>query len=69
MSEKLINIIREYTTIDTVTLETNIGKDLKLDSMGLVEMVLIIEDAFQAEIPETALDDIRYVKDLIQYLK
>lgn len=69
MSEELINIIKEYTKADVITLDTDIGEDLDLDSMSLVEMILIIEDTFQIEIPEDHLDNIQYVKDLLQYIK
>lgn len=67
--DKIIKIVQKHAGDTIVTLDTNLGKDLLLDSMGLVELVLDIEAEFKVDIPAEDLDNIRFVSDFITYIK
>lgn len=43
--------------------------DLGADSLDIVEMVMAMEDIFGIEIADEDLEQIRLVKDVIEYLK
>ncbi|MCK9230646.1 MAG: acyl carrier protein [Syntrophales bacterium] len=43
--------------------------DLGADSLDIVEMIMSMEDIFGIEIDDEDLEKIRYVKDVIDYLK
>lgn len=44
-------------------------RDLGLDSLDLVELLLSLEKEFNLEIPESSLADVNTVQDLINLLK
>lgn len=43
--------------------------DLGADSLDIVEMVMAMEDIFGIEIADEDLEKIRYVRDVVEYLK
>jgi acyl carrier protein len=62
-------IIVEQGGVDprTLTSKTKI-LDLGWDSIGTVELTMALEDAFDLEIPDAALDQLHTVQDVIDYL-
>lgn len=51
---------------DEITLETDIQKDLNADSIAVMELIVEIEDAFDVEVPEEELLDIKTVGDIVK---
>jgi NADH dehydrogenase (ubiquinone) 1 alpha/beta subcomplex 1 len=51
-----------------VTAEANFIKDLGLDSLDTVEVVMAIEEEFSVEIPDNDADAIQSVKQAIDYI-
>ena len=51
-----------------VTLETNIMKDLGLDSLDHVEIIMAMEDEFEIEIPDADAERLLTPKDIAQYV-
>ena len=49
--------------------EASFVDDLKADSLAVVELVLALEQEFKLEIPEEDTEQIRTVKDAIEYIK
>ena len=43
--------------------------DLKADSLAVVELVLALEQEFKIEIPDEDTEQIRTVKDAVDYIK
>ncbi len=43
--------------------------DLGADSLGLVELVLAFEEAFEIDIPDEDTEKIRTVQDAVDYIK
>ena len=52
-----------------VTMETNIKDDLGADSLDLVDLAMSIEDEFDIELSDEALDKIKNVGDLVAYIE
>jgi acyl carrier protein len=49
--------------------EASFVDDLKADSLAVVELVLALEEAFSIEIPDEDTEQIKTVRDAIEYIK
>ena len=49
--------------------EASFVDDLKADSLAVVELVLALEEAFSIEIPDEDTEQIKCVKDAVDYIK
>ena len=49
--------------------EASFTDDLKADSLAVVELVLALEQEFKLEIPEEDTEQIKTVKDALNYIK
>lgn len=54
---------------EKVRLEASFVDDLKADSLAVVELVLALEEAFSIEIPDEDTEQIKTVKDAVEYIK
>lgn len=54
---------------DTVKLESVIIDDLGADSLDVVDLVMAIEDEFEMEIPDDAVEKIKTVGDIVSYIE
>jgi acyl carrier protein len=54
--------------IETITGESRLAEDLGVDSFGAVELMFEIEEAFQLKIPDSDIEQVRSVKDIVAYL-
>jgi acyl carrier protein len=66
---KVLKIIENYFFCDSVSYEisvnTNLHKDLGIDSLELLELVILIEAAFEIDISDDELDNISTVADIV----
>ena len=64
-------IIKEQLDVDEndIKPESTFIDDLKADSLGLVELVLAFEEAFEIDIPDEDTEKIRSVQDAIDYIE
>ena len=69
--EKLREIICDQLQVneDEVTMESNIRDDFDADSLDFVDIVMSIEDEFNVEVPDEAIDDIKSVGDLVKFIE
>ena len=63
-------IITEQLDVDEADIknESTFIDDLGADSLGLVELVLAFEEAFEIDIPDEDTEKIRTVQDAIDYI-
>ncbi len=54
---------------DEISLDTNIATDLGADSLDVVEILMSIEDEFDIEIPDSEIENIRTVGELVEYIE
>jgi acyl carrier protein len=52
-----------------IALESRLEQDLGFDSLGRVELLARVEDAFAVKLPETALEELETVGDLLRRLR
>ncbi len=64
-------IIKEQLDVDEKDIkpESSFVDDLGADSLGLVELVLAFEAAFEIDIPDEDTEKIRTVQDAISYIE
>lgn len=71
MLEKMKEIIADQLSVseDEVTLEASFKDDLDADSLDLFELVMVLEEEYDVEIPSDDLAELNTVGDVINYLK
>lgn len=71
MLEKVKEILKDYTETppSEITLTSNLVKDLDLNSLDVVNIVVAFEDEFEIEIPDREIRHLTTVGDIIKYLE
>lgn len=54
---------------EELSLDTNIATDLGADSLDVVEILMSIEDEFDIEIPDSEIENIRTIGELVEYIE
>ena len=69
--DKIKTILAEQLDVDaeTLTMETDIAKDLNADSLDVVEILMSLEDEFSVEIPDEEIENIKTIGDLVEYIE
>lgn len=69
--EKVKSVIVEQLGIDEaeVTMEANFTDDLGVDSLEIFEIVMSLEEAFEIEIPNEDIENIKNVKGIVKYIE
>jgi len=69
--EKVRDIIAEQLDVDkdSITLETNLMKDLEADSLDAVEIIMAIEEEFDIEIPDEQAEEFQVVSSIVAYVE
>lgn len=71
MLNKLEQILREYFGDDDlkITTQTSLSSDLKINSLDLINLLLIMEDEIGIKIPDKALMEFKTVGDVVEYIE
>lgn len=71
MFEKIRDMISDKLNvdIDDITMETSFVDDLEADSISLFELIMAVEDEFDIEIDDEAIEGISTVGDIVEYLE
>lgn len=54
---------------DTITIESDFISDLGADSLDVAELVMLFENEFSVEIPDSDMEKIKTVGDVVKYLE
>lgn len=52
-----------------ISMETNIVEDLDLDSVDMVDLIMIVEDEYHIELSDDVMDNITTIGDLVSYIE
>ena len=68
--DKLKAIIVEQFDVDEslVTPEADMQEDLGVDSLDVLDLIVIISEEFDIEIPDEVVDNIKTVGDIVAYI-
>ena len=69
--EKVRDILCQQLDVEEndVTLESSLTDDLGADSLDLVDTVMSLEDEFDIEVPDSAIEEIKTVGDIVAYIE
>ena len=69
--EKVKEILADQldTNADEMSMETRIVDDLGADSLDVVEMLMTVEDEFEIEIPDSVIEDLKTIGDVVEYIQ
>ena len=69
--EKVQKIICEQFGVEAseVTMESSIADDFGADSLDLVDLAMTIEDAFDIEVPDEELENVKKVGDIVKFIE
>ena len=67
---KILSIVAQQLGVepDEVTPDANILDDLGADSLDVVELVMSLEEAFDIEVPDDDVEEMRTVSDIQRYV-
>ena len=71
LTAEVKRIIKEQLDVEEADIkpESTFIDDLGADSLGLVELVLAFEEAFEIDIPDEDTEQIRTVQDAVDYIE
>lgn len=69
--KKIKNILKELTSIENISKTDDLKEDIGLDSLGMVTILLKIEDAFGFQLDESDMNpfELTTVNDIIKLVK
>ncbi len=69
--EKVCKILCDQLDVEesAVTMDAEIASDLGADSLDVVDILMSIEDEFNVEIPDEAIENVKTVGDIVNYLE
>ncbi|KAH7639555.1 uncharacterized protein LOC124490167 [Dermatophagoides farinae] len=69
--ERIMLVLRLYDKIDPdkLTIDSHFYKDLGLDSLDHVEIIMAIEDEFHFEIPDADAEKLNTPRDMLNYIQ
>ena len=70
LESRIRTIVSEQhgVTAEEVTSDANIIDDLGADSLDVVELMMALEEAFDIEVPDEAVEGIRTIGDVQRYI-
>jgi acyl carrier protein len=71
LEQRLKKVISEQSGVEEkeITPKSNFTKDLSMDSLDLVEVVMSLEQEFKLEIDDESAEKLKTVQDALDYLK
>lgn len=66
--KKIIVEVKDIPS-DEIQLESRFEEDLNADSLDVVEMIMLLEEEYEFEIPEEVAEKLQTVKDVVQYIE
>ncbi len=69
--EKIRTFIAEQLELeeDEITMDSELIDDLGADSLDIVDLIMSIEDEFDVEVPDEAIENMRTVGDAVKFIE
>ena len=68
IESRVKDILAQKLGIDKLTLESSLIKDLGLDSLDYIELIMTIEEEFHIKISDEYAESIFTIKDIVFYV-
>lgn len=66
ISERVIKCVMNRFPHDHIIAETRFSEDLNIDSLGMLELTMDLEDEFGVNIPTNKIEGVAMVEDVIK---
>jgi acyl carrier protein len=66
--KKIIVEVKD-TNPDNIQMGSRFEEDLEADSLDIVEMIMLLEEEYEFEIPEEVAEKLKTVKDVVDYIE
>ncbi len=68
--EKVKSVIAEQTGInpETITMDSSFVEDLNIDSIDLIELIMMLEEEYNIEFSEDDAEKIKTIGDVVGYI-
>lgn len=67
--ETIIDMIKQELMIDEVDLQANLLNDYDIDSIGLIEFIMNLEDEFDIQIEDEEIKSLNSTEDVIKLVE
>ncbi len=69
--EKVVKVVSNQLQVEAskINKDTNLIKDLKADSLDIVDMIITFEEQFNIQIDDNDVADIKTVGDIVSYIE
>ena len=69
--EKIREIIADQldAPVESITMDTDLMKDLEADSLDAVEIIMAIESEYDLEIPDDRAEEFKMVSNIVSYIE
>lgn len=67
--DKIINMVKEELMVDELDLNANLLKDYDIDSIGLIEFIMNLEEEFDIEIEDEEIQTLNSTEDVIKLVE
>lgn len=69
IKDKIIEMVKEELLTDEIDINADLTNDYQIDSIGLIEFVMSLEDEFNIEIADEELQELRSTKNVIDLVE
>ena len=69
--DNVVRILAEQLDADAdkITPETRIAEDLNADSLDVVELLMVVEEEFDVQIPDEEIENLKTVGAVVDYIQ
>ena len=69
--EEIKDILAENLDLDPNTIEmtSDLASDLGADSLDAIDIVMSLEDQYGIEVPDSAIENIKTVEDIVNFIE
>jgi acyl carrier protein len=68
ISERVIKCVTYRFPNDNIIAETRFFEDLGIDSLGMLELVMDLEDEFNVNIPTNKIEEVVMIEDVVRLI-
>ncbi len=68
IAEIIANVKKNRVVASAIKPESRLREDLDLDSIGLVEAIVLVEEAFKVKVSQQDVAELKTVADVVAYI-
>ena len=69
IKDKIREMVKEELLTDEIDINADLTNDYQIDSIGLIEFIMALEDEFNIEIADEELQELKSTKDVIDLVE